>query len=63
MSQLEEAKRIKRIAVSRYRPGQYIRATFKGDFQKMDVYYFNPRDIPLKIPYELYLYTVWEAKK
>lgn len=63
---LEEAKRIKQIAISHYSPGTYIRATFKNGQQKEDIFYYNPRDIPEKINSRgsyLYLYSVWEAKE
>lgn len=61
---LMEAKRIKEIAVSNYKPGMRVRATFKNASLTVEIRYVNPQDIPLTIDryyHKLYLWSVHRA--
>lgn len=59
-----EARRVQESARS-YKKGIYLSAIFRSGTIFKEVFYFNPYDIPLKIPYLyswLYLYSVCPAE-
>jgi len=57
----EEAKRVKSIALSSYRDGQRLEATFRRGTEKKVLHYRSPRDLPLVLwvyGSKLYLWSV-----
>jgi len=61
----EEAKRVKEKA-NTWRAGIHLSAIFKNGALTEEVFYINPKDIPIKIPHIgiwLFLYSVCPVEK
>jgi len=60
-----EARRVLEGARS-YQKGILLSAIFRDNITQIEIFYYTPQDIPLKVPYlgsQLYLYSVCPAER